>query len=543
MFTNVVVSEINQIPCLLIALLSPIFAALAISIYTLTGRRLSRNVCGIISTGSLIISTAFIVIVAVKLLRTGRPVLETYPFTIIDVTGVFGLYADGISLIMGILITFLSAAATLYSVSYMATLEFFLNRETESYQIFSRFARSFQIGLEHPEYVPERKPHVVPAVEFFFVNLLLFAACMLGMVISTNLVFFVIFYEFVAIPTFLIVYVWGSGPCRLIGIKYFMYMGTSGVLVLIGIAAIWAVTGSLSLFDVPTLVQKAGIETAILIAAILFVGFGIKAAIWPFHSWLPDTHAQSPAQIASLLSGAYTKCGIYGIIRFVFPCLAVIGSSAITIILAIGLITMYWGAITSMIQRDVKRLLAFSTMNQLGYIIFGFGSGTFIGILGALFHIVAHGVSKAMLMLLAGSLIHATHNRDLNKYSGLAPTMPVTATCTIIGALSIAGVPPLAGFISEWMIFTGVTQAGYLTIAVLGFLSTVLTMGYYLWVIRRAFFHSIPDMLKNVRESPLPIIIPIAIECFFVILIGIYPQLVIQFLAPIATSLHDMLQV
>jgi len=235
------------------------------------------------------------------------------------------------------------------------------------------------------------------------------------------------------------------------------------------------------------------------------------------------------------------KCGVYGIVRIVFPCFPQVIGEARFFLLVISLITMLWGAIMALTQIQIKRILAYSSVNQIGYIMLGLASGTELGIYGALFHIITHGLAKGMLLLCAGSIIHQSHVRDVDKLGGLAKNMPVTATVTLMGGLSIAGTPPLAGFASEWMIFGGVVQAGYFPLAVIGLLSTLITIGYYLWTVTRIFFGESKAEFRNVRESPLTMIIPMCIQCFLLVLLGVYPQLMLQLIHPAAKLLFQIL--
>ena len=220
----------------------------------------------------------------------------------------------------------------------------------------AKYSIAYKMAFKKPEFVPKRGPGVVPSVEAYFANLLMFATCMLGVVFSTNLVQFFIFFELLIIPTFFLIYVWGSGPCRLIAIKYFIYMFVGGAFLLAGICWIFALVGSLNIFSIPALMVGVDNQSVVAIAILLFVGFGMKAAIVPFHTWLPDFHAEAPVPIHALLSAVLIKCGIYGIVRIMLPCFPLVMQNARFFFLTISLITMLWGAIMALAQIQIKRI-------------------------------------------------------------------------------------------------------------------------------------------------------------------------------------------
>ncbi|MDH5439221.1 MAG: NADH-quinone oxidoreductase subunit M [Candidatus Bathyarchaeota archaeon] len=521
-------------PLMLLALSLPIVGSSVLILSLIAGKKIGRRISGIVSFVTLIASTMLLGVVSFELLRRGQPVYEAYPLGIGTLNGEFKLLSDWLSLPLALAIMFLSSLSCLYSISYMDSLEIVrIEPEMAEYSI------AYKKALESPGFAPEREPGVVPSVEAYFSFLLLFAGCMLGLVLSTNLVQFFIFFELLIIPTFFLISIWGSGPCRLIAIKYFLYMVVSGVLLMFGITWIYALAATFDIFSLPALLVGVDQQSALAIAALLFVGFGMKAAIVPFHTWLPDFHAEAPVPIHALLSAVLIKCGVYGIVRIILPCFPLLMREARLFLIVISVITMLWGAMMALTQIQIKRILAYSSINQIGYVILGLASGTELGICGALFHMITHGLAKGMLLLCAGSIIHQSHVRDVDRLGGLAKNMPVTATATLVGGLSIAGTPPLAGFASEWMIFGGVMQAGYLLPAILGLLSTLITIGYYLWTVTRIFFGEEETEFKNVRESPLTMIIPICVGCSLLVLLGVYPEWALQLIHPASELLSQ----
>lgn len=523
---------------LLSSLLLPAIVGFIVLLAAALGKRIGRKTCGIVSFLTLMASTILLVSASSEALSRGLPTREVYGVRLLTLYGAFDLYADWLSLPLAIAIVFLSSLSALYSISYMESLEL-VHVEPE----MMKYSIAYQKGLANPQFIPDREAGTVPSIETYFANLLLFATCMLGVVLSTNLVQLFIFFELVIIPTFFLIYIWGSGPCRLIAIKYFMYMFAGGAAMLAAIVWTYASVNSLDLQALPTLLANVDIVSATGIALLFFIGFGVKAAIVPFHTWLPDFHAEAPVPIHALLSAVLIKLGIYGIVRIVYPSFPLLmsGEGVRLLLLSLSLITMLWGAAMALMQIQIKRILAYSSVNQIGYIMLGLASGTDLGVTGALFHVVTHGLAKGMLLLCAGSIIHQSHVRDVDKLGGLARNMPITAAVTLLGGLSIAGTPPLAGFASEWMIFTGVIQAGYLPLAMLGLLSTSLTMGYYLWAIRRIFFQERKPEFEKVHESPAAMTIPMSVESLLLVLLGVYPQLLLPLIHPASVQLVQLL--
>ncbi len=293
------------------------------------------------------------------------------------------------------------------------------------------------------------------------------------------------------------------------------------------------------------------------------IGFFVKMAIFPLHSWLPDFHGEAPVPIHALLSAVMIKTGAYGFIRivfFFFP-LVIVQSALLLALLAI--ITMIWGAGMALVQTDYKRVLAYSSVNQIGYILLGFSTMNVIGLTGGLLHMLTHGLAKGVLLYTAGSLVHSAGSKFINKMGGLAAKMPLTATLSTIGALAIAGTPPLATFISEALIFIGVWTLAimnpiFMVIVILGISSTALTAAYYLWTIRRIFFgppskeldkiyeafltgdyipmEGTPRRFETIQESPLLMTAPMLIVSLVVIVFGVFAGLVLPIVYPAAVA-------
>jgi multicomponent Na+:H+ antiporter subunit D len=258
--------------------------------------------------------------------------------------------------------------------------------------------------------------------------------------------------------------------------------------------------------DMARVLAEKGVGNKVVPLATVFliVGFGMKAAIVPFHAWLPDAHPSAPAPISAMLSGLIIKClGIYALSRLLF---CVLGMTPVlsSILLFLGALSMGAGAFLAIGQQDFKRLLAYSSLSQIGYIIFGLGLGTPLGVLGGLLHLFNHSVGKSLLFLTAGSVEYATGTRDLDQLGGLSQKMPVTGRAALAGAMSIAGIPPFGGFWSKLIIIFAAVQAGRFGYAAWAVLAGVLTLGYLTKAMKQVFLGALPERWKAVEEVPIP---------------------------------------
>ncbi len=409
-----------------------------------------------------------------------------------------GLYADGLSYPIVLMISALGTITLLYSAADMKEIE---------------NARAY------------------------YGNMLLFIGGMIGVVLSTNLIEFIIFWEVMLLPSFILISMFGvTDQRRTSALKYFLYTHFGSAFLIAGVFVIGLFTGTFDLYTglssspLPPLITIA--QTAFVGAAILIlVAFVVKMAIFPLHTWLPSAYYDAPVPVTLLLSSAMTKTAAYGIARilvlFFLPQMA--GLSLGLMIVAV--ITMYYGGILALAQDNLKSMLAYSSMSQMGYILFGLAALNLYGDLGGIFHIINHGIAMAVMWITCGVLLKQAGTFEFSKLRGLGAKMPVTAMCAVIAGLGIAGTPPLSGFQSEWLIFLGGTT--YPILVLLAVIATTLTAGYYLWAIRRIFFGPIKVNLKNVKDAPVRIQILMLVLIFFVILFGIIPNIVLGVIRPI----------
>jgi NADH-quinone oxidoreductase subunit M len=236
-----------------------------------------------------------------------------------------------------------------------------------------------------------------------------------------------------------------------------------------------------------------------------------------------------------MLSGVMIKCGAYAFARILLSAFGQTVTQTSNVLAILGVVTMIYGGLIALAQTDIKRLLAYSSISQMGYIFFGLGvwlpPDSTMGATGALFHVVNHAVCKSLLFMCAGAILYQTGIRDIRKLGGLADKMPIICAASLIGALSLAGTPPLNGFWSEWMIFSGGISSGKTLITTVAIVSTAITAGYYLWFLWRTFFGTTPKNLEDTREPSWLMRIPIIVLAVIAVVIGIWPDIVLRFLS------------
>jgi len=367
----------------------------------------------------------------------------------------------------------------------------------------------------------------------YYALLLIMVAGMNGLVLANDLFQVYLFLEVAAIASYGLV-AFGLGQDELeASYKYLMLSAVSSGFILISIAVIFSLTGSLNFNQVAANLQALNLKYAVgLCAGFFILGFGLKSALVPFHAWLPDAHPSAPAPISAMLSGLLIKVsGVYALARIFFNVFGL--SPALSqVLMYAGVISMVVGAVIALGQNDFKRMLAYSSISQVGYIVLGIGLGTPLGVLGGLFHLFNHAVAKGLLFLNSGSVQNATGTRALDRLGGLAKRMPLTAATTLIGSLSIAGVPPLAGFWSKLIIIIALFQARQYGFALIAVLASIVTLWYYLLIQRQAFFGKLGETWKNVKEAPFWMsastlllgLICIAVGIFFGVIIRTWIQ-------------------
>jgi len=388
----------------------------------------------------------------------------------------------------------------------------------------------------------------------FFCLFLLMVAGMNGVVLSGDIFNLFVFLEIASLASYALVG-FGCEHEELEASFKYMVLGSIGSLfVLFAVALVYGNTGSLNMAAISDTIKNSGVNAGLAFALCLFIaGFGLKAALVPFHAWLPDAHPSAPAPISAMLSGTLIKAlGIYALTRMVFNVFGV-SIQVGWLLVVLGILSMIVGAFLAIGQWDFKRLLAYSSISQIGYVVLGIGlGGTLIAkgetayaslaILGGLFHLLNHAVYKSLLFLTSGSVQMSTGTRQMREMGGLAEKMPVTrATCTVASA-SIAGIPPFSGFWSKLILVIAAVQAGFYWVAAIIVFVSLCTLIMYLKVQRYVFLGELPENLQQTKEnkgSMLVAMVFLACLCVLMGLLVIVPSLRSHILEPAVSVLTD----
>ena len=512
------------------------------------------------SFGALAVSTGLLLIPAIGV-YTGQQTVyaERYAW---GQFGDFGLRLDGLSLPFALIIYILCTVIALYSRPYMVhkVKEDLPGHHNGSVVGGGGGAHSSGPSVHGPDALATRniesgsqttvldtQQYVNNQVALYFALYLAFSMGMLGTVLATNLIEFYVFFELMLVPSFFLIAFYGYGARRRIALMFFFWTHVGAVVLLLGLLAMGFFAGG---FDYDTIRLNAGNipgQWLPLIVFALVIGLGVKLAAFLLHIWLPYAHAEAPTPVSALLSPAMIGIGAYGLLRLWMELLASTGTyEQYSLYIGMwGLATMIYGGAMALMQDDIKKVLAYSSISQMGYILFGLGSESILGITGGTMMYVTHGLGKAILFMMAGSIILQTGTRSMSKLGGLAGKMPYTAVIAMIGALTIIGIPPTSGFMAEWILFNGVLQTAVAqmdplrtTMFALGILTTVLSSAYILWMYKRIFFGKIPEQLTHVKDSNRYITATMAVLAALTLIIGVYPDL---FLNPITDYYNDVM--
>jgi len=359
----------------------------------------------------------------------------------------------------------------------------------------------------------------------FFALLLIMILGLNAMLLTRDLFSLYVFLEVASIASYVLVAFGLEHDGIESAIKYLLLSAVATSMILLGIALVYLNTGTLEFDALKTLLAPyAGQMPPIflLVAALFIGGFGLKAALMPFHAWLPDAHPSAPAPISAMLSGVVIKvAGVYAMARIFFNIFPLIGQVQ-NVFLILGTLSMIAGAVLAYFQRDLKRMLAYSSISQIGYIMIGFGLGNLLGFVGALFHVFNHALFKSLLFLNSGAVQYRLGTRDIEEMGGLENRMPVTSITSVFGTLSIAGVPPFNGFWSKLFIVLGALAAGKYAIAVLAILVSIFTLGYFLIIQRKVFFGKLNGKWTGIREAPFAMSCAVILLAAACILSGIF---------------------
>jgi len=365
----------------------------------------------------------------------------------------------------------------------------------------------------------------------FYALLMLFAVGMSGTTLADDMFLFYIFWELMLVASCALIAVWGEGERRgAVALKYFIFTHMGSLMVLVGLMVLYDTTGSDSFSALRAGITLApGLVTTVI--AFFIVGFCVKMAIFPLHLWLPDAHAVAPMPVTIMLAAAMLSMGTYGILRFPLSIFSPDQMLPFAVpMMVAGIVSELYGALMALAEQDIKRIIAYSSVSQMGYILFGLGTLTYDGVAGATLHVIYHAIVKALLFMCVGLVIRATGRRRIAELGGLGSAMPLVALCTGAGALAIAGTPPFCIFTSEWMIFSGGFHTAHIGLSVLTLFGSLLTVAYALWFIGRIFFGARPEGL-TVRRLPWAMVAPTVLLTALALIEGLFPAPVFDWVA------------
>jgi multicomponent Na+:H+ antiporter subunit D len=375
---------------------------------------------------------------------------------------------------------------------------------------------------------------------FDFVNVLILSvAGMNGIVLVTDLFSLYVFLEITAVSSFILIAFHKDKDALEGAFKYLILSAVATILMLASIALLLLVTGDTTFAGVAAGLKASPVNLYSAIAISLFAGgLLIKGGLVPFHGWLPDAYSSAPASVSVFLAGIVTKTtGVYTIIRLVTSVFGFTPQIQ-TILLVAGTVSIVFGALAALGQKDFKRMLAYSSISQVGYIIVSLGTGTPLGIAGAVFHLFNHAIFKSQLFINSAAVEEETRTRNMDSMGGLATRMPVTGATSVVGFLSTAGIPPLSGFWSKLIIIIALWTAGYYVYATIAVLASILTVAYFLSMQRRVFFGKLAQGMEGIKEAKAGIIIPALILTLITIGVGIFFPLILDtFILPVKSIL------
>ncbi len=413
---------------------------------------------------------------------------ESYPWIHLDWLSInYTVGVDGISLVLILLTAFLQIATVLYS------------------------------------WDEERRPAA------YFGLVLLTGLGSLGVFVSLDVLLFFLFWEAVLIPMFFLIGFWGGVRRRYAALKFFVYTHVASIVMLVGLLtlAFYSHASSLDYSSLQTAGSTLPMATQVFVFLALFFGFGVKFPIVPFHTWLPDAHVEAPTGGSVLLAGLLLKLGGYGLIRWDTELLPLALGHVQWILYGVAFVSIIWGSWVSLAQRDLKRLVAYSSINHMGIVLLAIAVGSQLGVVAAVLLMFAHGIVSGLLFMVSGSFHHTFGTREIAGVGGITPKTPVLATMTMVGSLASLGLPALISFPAEFAALLATWDAiGYWVLIPL--VTLVVTAAFYLWMMQRMLFGPERNVPDSAHDLPSPEAAGMALLVALTVLYGMLPGLLVS---------------
>ncbi len=361
--------------------------------------------------------------------------------------------------------------------------------------------------------------HSMKRYKEYIICLLFLQLAMIGMFVSLDIIMFYVFFELVLVPMFIIIGIWGGKERIYASYKMFLYTFLGSIVMLVAIIKIILVAQTSNLLTLMTVVFDKDLQKYLWIA--FFLAFAVKVPMVPLHTWLPDAHVQAPTGGSVILAGVLLKFGIYGFIRFSLPLFPFATVEFAPIVQALSVIAVIYASLIAFAQTDIKKVIAYSSIAHMGFVTAGVFSLNIIGIEGAIYQSISHGVVSGALFLLVGSIYDRTKTREIKDYSGVANVMPKYALFFMIFMLASIGLPGTSGFVGEFLILTGVMSYSKIVTLLLA-TGIVLSAAYMLVLYKRVMYGNVYDSLKSLKDLTSVEVVSFALLAFVVILMGVY---------------------
>ncbi|MFQ6130150.1 MAG: complex I subunit 5 family protein, partial [Candidatus Hadarchaeaceae archaeon] len=363
----------------------------------------------------------------------------------------------------------------------------------------------------------------------YYTLMLLLTAGMMGVAFTGDIFNLYVFFEIMSISSYALV-AFRRSEISIEGSMKYLIIGSLGTsFILLGIALLYGLTGTLNIADIASklgVINTTAASTPLIsiVALTLFVvGFGVKIGMIPFHAWLPDAYQSAPSPISAVMAGGTAMVGVGALLRVSY---FLFGASMVgPLLVGFGIVTMVLGAFMALVQRDLKRLLAYSGISQMGYILLSIGLGTALGIKGGLFHMLNNAIYKSLLFLAVGAIIYRVKTSRIDELGGLGRKMPITAGIFMVGALALAGVPPFNGFASKLTIYLAGIDAGYPIFSGIAAIISAVTLAYMIRAFNAVFLGPRTKRFENVKEAPPSMLFPMMVLAIVCVMLGVLPQL------------------